>query len=191
MNDTNGVALVLAFTDLDDDGRQDFYIGNDGTRADFMHNLGGMRFKNIAVEIGVTVGRGWTPMAAMGADWADFDRDGLLDLTVTDFQNNCFALFRHQAYEKATASVRTASRSSASKPAFRWRPASGLASGPSGSTWTTTDGPTSVTPTATSTIMPGEINAETCGRHDVCSVPAAGCGVPGGGLRCSWQRASR
>ena len=100
MNDTSGVALVLAFTDVDNDNRPDFYIGNDGTRADFMHNLGGMRFKNIAVEMGVTVGPGWIPMSAMGADWADFDRDGLLDLTVTDYQKNCFALFRHQAHEK-------------------------------------------------------------------------------------------
>jgi len=100
MNDTNGVALVLAFTDVDNDNLPDFYIGNDGTRADFMRNLGGMRFKNIAVETGVTVGPGWIPMSAMGADWADFDRDGLLDLTVTDFQKNCFALYRHQAHEK-------------------------------------------------------------------------------------------
>ena len=101
MKDTNGVALVLAFTDVDDDGKQDFYIGNDGTRAEFMQNLGGMQFKNIGVEIGCAVGRAWTPMAAMGADWADFDRNGLLDLTVTDFQNNCFALFRHDAYKKS------------------------------------------------------------------------------------------
>ncbi|HUY34097.1 MAG TPA: CRTAC1 family protein [Pirellulales bacterium] len=100
MRDTSGVALILAFTDVDDDGKQDFYIGNDGTRAEFMLNLGGMQFKNIGVEIGLAVGKGWTPMAAMGTDWADFDRDGLLDLTVTDFQNNCFALFRHDVYVK-------------------------------------------------------------------------------------------
>jgi hypothetical protein len=99
MKDTNGVALVLAFTDLDDDNRQDFYIGNDRTRSEFMHNLGRMQFANIGVEIGVTVGHGWLPIAAMGADWADFDRDGLLDLTVTDYQNNGFALFRHDAHD--------------------------------------------------------------------------------------------
>jgi hypothetical protein len=104
MGDTSGRALVLAFTDVDGDNRQDFFIGNDGTRAEFMHNLGGMQFENIGVEIGVTVGRDWTPMAAMGADWADFDRDGLLDLTVTDFQKNSFALFRHELLEKQDGS---------------------------------------------------------------------------------------
>jgi hypothetical protein len=104
MNDSSGVALVLAFSDFDDDNRQDFYIGNDGMPADFMHSLGGMRFKNIGIEIGICVGHGWIPMSAMGADWADYDRDGLLDLTVTDFQKKCFALFRHEAHAQRDGS---------------------------------------------------------------------------------------
>ena len=104
MDRTHGAAMVLAFTDLDGDGRQDFLIGNDGQRADFMHNLGGMRFENTALAIGLAIDRDWAPMAAMGADWADFDRDGLLDLTVTDFQKNGFTLFRHDAYEKGDGS---------------------------------------------------------------------------------------
>jgi hypothetical protein len=101
MKDTNGVALVLAFTDVDDDLKQDFYVGNDGVKADFMQNLGGMKFKNKGIEIGLSVGREFRPMAAMGADWADFNRDGRLDLIVTDFQSNCFALFRHDVFQKA------------------------------------------------------------------------------------------
>ena len=107
MKDTNGVALVLAFSDVDDDNKQDFYIGNDGTRAEFMYNLGGMQFKNIGAEFGCAVGHTMAPMAAMGADWADFDRDGLLDLTVTDFQDNCFALFRHDIYVNKGNGLRT------------------------------------------------------------------------------------
>lgn len=99
MGATNGAAMVLAFTDLDDDNRPDFYIGNDGPRADFMRNDGALRFTNIAAEIGVAVGHEWLPTAAMGADWADFNRDGLLDLTVTDFQKSGFSLFRHSAHE--------------------------------------------------------------------------------------------
>jgi hypothetical protein len=70
-----------------------------------MHNLGGMRFENIALTIGLAVDRDWAPMAAMGADWADFDRDGRLDLTVTDFQKNGFTLFRHDAYEKGDGAM--------------------------------------------------------------------------------------
>lgn len=96
MKDTHGVGLVLAFIDYDDDNRPDFYIGNDGTPAELMHNLGDMRFENAGTPSGLSVGRGYKPMAAMGADWADFNRDGFLDLTVTDFQKNCFALYRNE-----------------------------------------------------------------------------------------------
>ncbi|HQU41256.1 MAG TPA: CRTAC1 family protein [Pirellulales bacterium] len=96
MKDTHGVGLVLAFTDYDDDSRIDFYIGNDGTPAEMMHNLGDMKFENVGTLSGLSVGRDYKAMAAMGADWADFNRDGLLDLSVTDFQKNCFALYRNE-----------------------------------------------------------------------------------------------
>lgn len=94
MQSTSGVGLVLAFADLDDDRRMDFYIGNDGKRADLMHNLGEMRFENIAVEAGLAFDRQLVAPAAMGADWGDYDRDGKLDLTVSNFQSLSFLLFR-------------------------------------------------------------------------------------------------
>ncbi len=94
MQSTTGVGLVLAFADLDDDRRMDFYIGNDAKPADLMHNLGEMRFANVAVEAGLAFDRNLNPLAAMGADWGDYDRDGKLDLTVSNFQNLSFVLFR-------------------------------------------------------------------------------------------------
>ncbi|HWB12433.1 MAG TPA: CRTAC1 family protein [Pirellulales bacterium] len=96
MKDTHGVGLVLAFTDYDDDNRIDYYIGNDGTPAEMMHNLGDMKFENVGQLSGLTVGRNYRAMAAMGADWGDYNRDGFLDLIVTDFQKNCFGLFRNE-----------------------------------------------------------------------------------------------
>ncbi|MBI3862205.1 MAG: VCBS repeat-containing protein [Planctomycetia bacterium] len=92
---SRGSALVLAFTDLDGDGRIDFYIGNDGLAADLMHNLGQMQFENIGFVSGVAVSENTSTMSAMGADWADYNRDGLLDLTVTNFQKLAFAVFRN------------------------------------------------------------------------------------------------
>lgn len=94
--DTHGVCLVLAFTDYDDDKLMDFYIGNDGTPAELMHNLGNMKFENKGVESNLSVGRSFRAMAAMGVDWGDYNGDGLFDLTVTDFQKNCFALYRNE-----------------------------------------------------------------------------------------------
>jgi enediyne biosynthesis protein E4 len=95
MNLTSGAGLVLAFTDLDGDRRIDFYIGNDGTPADVMHNLGDMRFENVGLISGLAVSETTNTMSAMGADWGDFDRDGRLDLTVTNFQKLSFAVFRN------------------------------------------------------------------------------------------------
>lgn len=96
IQDSHGAGMVLAFTDLDGDGKQDFYIGNDGRAADLMYNAGGMRFENIGLASGLAVSETTMAMAAMGADWGDFDRDGRLDLTVTNFQKSSFALFRNR-----------------------------------------------------------------------------------------------
>ncbi len=93
MDTTHGMGLVLAFIDLDDDGLIDFYIGNDGTPAELMHNLGDMRFENIAKWAGVAeADRGVA--AAMGADWADYDVDGLQDLVITDWEGKGSTLFQ-------------------------------------------------------------------------------------------------
>lgn len=97
MRDTHGIGLVLAFADLDDDRRLDFYIGNDGKLAELMHNVGNLKFENIGLASGLAFKNISTmvPMAAMGADWGDFDRDGRFDLTVTDFQMASAGVFRN------------------------------------------------------------------------------------------------
>lgn len=95
MGDTNGVGLVLAFSDINHDGRMDIYVGNDGTPAEMLLNQGNMKFENVGRISGLAYdGRG-VPPAAMGADWADFDRDGQLDLTVSNFQDLGFLVFRN------------------------------------------------------------------------------------------------
>jgi len=91
---TGGKALVIAFSDVGGDGPVDFYIGNDGEEADFLHNLGDMRFKNTGDMSGLAM-HNWDSMAAMGADWGDYDRDGLLDLCVSDFSHQNYAIFRN------------------------------------------------------------------------------------------------
>lgn len=95
MESTHGVGLVLAFHDLNDDGRQDFYIGNDGVAADLMSNLGNLVFENIAVVAGVATSDSGGAVSSMGADWGDYNRDGLLDLAVTNWQGDSFVLFQN------------------------------------------------------------------------------------------------
>lgn len=95
MQMTHGKSLVLAFTDVDGDGRPDVYIGNDGPHADLMRNLGGMHFRNIGALSGVDSTEDGNGVSAMGADWADYDRDGRLDLVVSNFSGQPYQLFHN------------------------------------------------------------------------------------------------
>ena len=89
----HGKALVLSFADLQGKGRPDFFIGNDGMPADLMQNQGGLHFRNAGILSGLdTSGDGGT-VSAMGADWADYDRDGRMDLVVTNFSGKGFQLY--------------------------------------------------------------------------------------------------
>ena len=97
MENTSGKALVLAFADVDGDNRLDLYIGNDTTPAELLLNrskAGRLRFENVGTESGVAYGPGGESIAAMGADWADYDGDGRLDLAVTAFSGAPYSLFR-------------------------------------------------------------------------------------------------
>ena len=93
MNRTHGKALVVAFTDINNDGRMDFYLGNDGEPADLMLNRGNLRFQNVGLECGLAYGALSHAMAAMGADWSDYDRDGHLDLAVSGFSDEAYAVY--------------------------------------------------------------------------------------------------
>lgn len=95
MGSTQGVGLVIAFNDLDNDGLQDFYIGNDGVEADLMHNRGGLMFDNIAAETGVATADNGGAVSSMGVDWGDYNRDGKLDLVVTNWHGDSFVLFQN------------------------------------------------------------------------------------------------
>lgn len=92
---THGYGMVIGFADANDDGKTDFYLGNDGVDADFMQNLGGMKFRNVALENGAAAARSGNELAAMGVDWADYDRDGRLDFAVSGFSEESNALFRN------------------------------------------------------------------------------------------------
>ncbi len=95
MKPLHGQAMSVAFTDIDSDGRMDFYIGNDGKPAELIRNLGRMRFENIGEKSGVAYNSMGHAIAAMGADWGDYDRDGKPDLAITAFSDEPYSLWRN------------------------------------------------------------------------------------------------
>lgn len=96
LKNVHGKVLVLAFADVNSDGQMDFYIGNDGLPAELMINQGGLRFRNAGVQSGVafsmTPGRA---IAAMGADFGDYNGDGKWDLVVSAFSDEPFSLLQN------------------------------------------------------------------------------------------------
>ena len=90
-----GKGMGVAFADFDGDGFTDVFVANDSVRSLLFRNQGDGTFKEIGLEAGVALREDGSPVAGMGADFRDFDNDGLPDLVVSDMLNDSFLLFRN------------------------------------------------------------------------------------------------
>jgi hypothetical protein len=101
-----GNGLGLAIADFDDDGRLDIFVANDKTPNFLFHNLGGLRFAEVALAWGVALNESGLLRAGMGVAAGDYDGDGRIDLLVTNFYEEGSTLYRNVRpgqFETATA----------------------------------------------------------------------------------------
>lgn len=80
--------------DFDGDGRTDFYVANDGQPNQLWLGQKDGTFRDDALLAGVALDREGKPQGSMGIDAGDFDRDGDLDLVVTNLTGEAHALYR-------------------------------------------------------------------------------------------------
>ena len=88
-----GRGMSAAFADFNGDGAQDVFVTNDNLPNFLFLNQEGRAFVEDALLAGVALLEHGRPVASMGVDVADFDGDGLLDLSVTALSNETYPLF--------------------------------------------------------------------------------------------------
>ena len=91
-----GKSMGVAFGDFNRDGLMDVFVANDSTRNLLFQNQGNGRFREVGLEMGVSYGDSGRPVAGMGADFRDYNNDGLPDIVLTGMVNDSFLLFRNQ-----------------------------------------------------------------------------------------------
>jgi len=81
--------------DFDNDGWPDIYVTCDSTPNLFFHNNHNGTFTETAVKSGVAFNDGGREQAGMGADAADYDGDGWLDIIKTNFSDDTATLYHN------------------------------------------------------------------------------------------------
>ncbi|HUE72135.1 MAG TPA: CRTAC1 family protein [Pirellulaceae bacterium] len=91
-----GKGLGVLINDFDLDGDQDIYVANDTVNNFLYLNQGDGTFIEDGLVRGVATDDAGMPNGSMGADVADFNRDGLPDLWVTNYQYETNGLYRNE-----------------------------------------------------------------------------------------------
>jgi thioredoxin-like negative regulator of GroEL len=95
INDWHGQGLGVVAADLDDDGRIDLFVANDQSPNYLLHNLGAMKFEEIAESSGLAGNAKGGFQAGMGVACGDLDGDGKPDLGVTNFYNESMTFYHN------------------------------------------------------------------------------------------------
>jgi hypothetical protein len=98
VDNPDGRSLDAAWADFDGDGWPDLYVANDISESKMYINQHSGRFKDVSHQAWVDEYRG-----SMGLAIGDWDRDGDLDIFITHWIAQQFALFSNLRYTKGAA----------------------------------------------------------------------------------------
>ena len=106
-----GRGMSVAFADYDGDGFMDAIVTNDNLPNFLLHNKAGKGFEEVALESGAALLDHGKPVASMGADFRDYNNDGLPDIFITALSGETFPLFENRGkgqFRDATHSTKLA-----------------------------------------------------------------------------------
>ena len=87
--------LGVTFGDYDADGDTDLYVANDQDPNFLFQNNGDGNFLEVALFSGVCYNDMGKEEAGMGTDFGDYDNDGRLDLTVSNYQTETNTVYHN------------------------------------------------------------------------------------------------
>ena len=100
--------LGVVWTDVDEDGWQDFYVANDSGPNFLYHNNHDGTFAEMGFLAGIAVGEDGNEQGSMGVALGDYLHTGRLALFVSNFVDEYDALYRHdKALEFTDVSFRS------------------------------------------------------------------------------------
>ncbi len=90
-----GTSMGVICFDHNGDGRSDIFVCNDAMPNFLFRNEGDGTFREVGLPTGLAHNAFGSDNGSMGADCADFDNDGLLDLFMTNYTGETPVLYRN------------------------------------------------------------------------------------------------
>jgi hypothetical protein len=112
--------LGVAVGDYDNDGWPDIYVANDSTPSYLYRNKANGTFEEVGLLAGVAVSDDGAEQAGMGTDFGDYDNDGWLDITKSNFSFQYTNLYHNEHDGHFTERSFKAAVALPTTPLVRW-----------------------------------------------------------------------
>ena len=112
--------LGVTWTDFDDDGWPDILVSNDATPNYAYRNNHDGTFTEMGFTLGFAVNENGIEQGSMGISIGDYDRDGRLDVVVTNFSDDYNTIYHKNPDGTFTDVSRTTKTAEASIPYVGW-----------------------------------------------------------------------